>query len=150
MTPIQLLQKARADGVAFTIKDGILNIRADTQKREKWALILRPHKADLLALVAQEVAHESSHATAAGEYLQEAETSQTAMSKGADNAPAPVPPQVWRAVRNAYYDHHHRCPTCIAAGKGFGLRCGAGASLWAAYQGTPWPGYAAGEGRGHD
>jgi hypothetical protein len=58
----------------------------------------------------------------------------------------PVPVQTpnatdWRAVRDAYYSHHARCPVCIAAGKGYGLRCGAGASLWAAYSATPWPGY---------
>lgn len=56
------------------------------------------------------------------------------------NSPAPSVP-TWRAVRNAYYDHHQACAVCISAGKGYGLRCGAGASLWAAYQGVPWPGY---------
>lgn len=34
----------------------------------------------------------------------------------------------------AYQRHHWKCPTCIAAGKGYGLRCGAGTALWAAYQ----------------
>lgn len=56
--------------------------------------------------------------------------------------PAPAPnTTTWRAVRDAYHDHHHACPVCIAAGKGYGLRCGAGASLWAAYSATDWPGY---------
>ena len=56
--------------------------------------------------------------------------------------PAPVPnTATWRAVRDAYYSHHHACPVCIAAGKGYGLRCGAAASLWATYSATPWPGY---------
>ena len=56
--------------------------------------------------------------------------------------PAPAPNTTdWRAVRDAYYSHHARCPVCIAAGKGYGLRCGAGAGLWATYSATPWPGY---------
>jgi hypothetical protein len=39
----------------------------------------------------------------------------------------------WRPLADAYHAHHFSCPTCIAAGKGYGLRCGAGAALWAAY-----------------
>ena len=140
MTPLELLQNARADGVAFVLKDGGLSIRGDKGAAQKWADILRPHKADLLALVAQEVAQKTPHTTPAGEHLQTPEPSQTAMHRQADNSPAPNPAD-WRAVRDAYYSHHHACPVCIAAGKGYGLRCGAGASLWAAYSATPWPGY---------
>ena len=29
--------------------------------------------------------------------------------------------------------HHWRCPTCSAAGQGYGQRCGEGARLWADY-----------------
>jgi hypothetical protein len=39
-----------------------------------------------------------------------------------------------RALAAAYHRHHFRCPACIAAGKGVGLRCGTGTALWAAYQ----------------
>lgn len=53
----------------------------------------------------------------------------------------PPTANAWRAVRDAYHDHHHACPVCIAAGKGYGLRCGTGASLWAAYSANDWPGY---------
>jgi hypothetical protein len=51
-------------------------------------------------------------------------------------APAPEPPtdpNAWRELAAAYHQHHFTCPTCIAAGKGYGLRCGTGAALWAAY-----------------
>ena len=60
-------------------------------------------------------------------------------------APAPAPPRkpqgqryqewvkTWKPMADAYHRHHFGCPTCIAAGKGYGLRCGAGASLWTAY-----------------
>ena len=42
----------------------------------------------------------------------------------------------WRELDRAYQLHHINCPTCIAAGRGarYGLRCGAGAALWSAYQ----------------
>lgn len=133
MTPLELLQNARADGVVFVLKDGGLSIRGDKGVAQKWADILRPHKADLLALVAQEVAQNPPHTTLAGEYLQTPEPSPNAMTKQTA--------ATWRTVRDAYYSHHARCPVCIAAGKGYGLRCGAGASLWAAYSATDWPGY---------
>ena len=41
--------------------------------------------------------------------------------------------QSWRTLADAYHTHHSACPSCIAAGKGYGFRCGAGAALWAAY-----------------
>ena len=51
---------------------------------------------------------------------------------------APAAPAVidWRELDRAYQLHHVNCATCIAAGRGtrYGLRCGAGAALWAAYQ----------------
>ena len=39
----------------------------------------------------------------------------------------------WRELDRAYQLHHFGCATCIASGRGYGLRCGAGAALWAAY-----------------
>ena len=42
----------------------------------------------------------------------------------------------WRELDRAYQLHHFGCATCIAAGRGtrYGLRCGTGSALWAAYQ----------------
>ena len=34
-----------------------------------------------------------------------------------------------------YYDHHFSCPPCIAAGHGYGARCGFGGGLWRAFSG---------------
>ena len=45
----------------------------------------------------------------------------------------------WQALDAAYQAHHVNCPTCIAAGKGCGLRCGTGAALWAAYNAVAMP-----------
>ena len=50
-------------------------------------------------------------------------------------APAeqPVKPGAWKELAAAYHAHHFHCATCIAAGRGYGLRCGAGAALWSSY-----------------
>ncbi len=54
--------------------------------------------------------------------------------KAAHDLPEPAPePATWRELSAAYHGHHFTCPTCIAAGQGYGLRCGAGASLWRRY-----------------
>jgi hypothetical protein len=47
----------------------------------------------------------------------------------------PDNPVDWHALDAAYMAHHFNCKTCIAAGRGsrYGLRCGAGAALWALY-----------------
>jgi hypothetical protein len=52
--------------------------------------------------------------------------------------PAPASTD-WQALDKAYQAHHVNCPTCIAAGKGYGLRCGVGAALWAAYDAVDMP-----------
>ena len=41
----------------------------------------------------------------------------------------------WRELDRAYQSHHWNCVTCQASGRGknYGLRCGAGAALWAIY-----------------
>jgi hypothetical protein len=44
-------------------------------------------------------------------------------------------PTAWKVLAAEYRAHHFTCPTCICSGQGRGLRCGTGASLWAAYQG---------------
>ena len=40
----------------------------------------------------------------------------------------------WRPLAADYHRHHFGCWVCIAAGKGYGQRCTAGADLWAAYE----------------
>lgn len=58
-------------------------------------------------------------------------------------APPPSPPTPpalthaeWATLNRAYQSHHFGCPVCIAAGKGYGLRCGTGAALHQSYEGT--------------
>ena len=94
---------------------------ASARERADWiadlTAALPEHRADLLALVQG--------------FMPKA----TPPAVVAPMTTATLPPSTstWLAVRNAYYSHHHTCPVCIAAGKGYGLRCGAGAGLWAAY-----------------
>lgn len=45
----------------------------------------------------------------------------------------------WLELDREYQRHHFACPTCIAAGRGYGLRCGVGASLWTAYNAAQGP-----------
>lgn len=45
----------------------------------------------------------------------------------------------WYVIDRIYQSHHFGCPICIAAGKGYGLRCGTGAALWRDYEATPKP-----------
>ncbi|MDP3424967.1 MAG: hypothetical protein Q8S32_14570 [Burkholderiaceae bacterium] len=45
----------------------------------------------------------------------------------------------WADLDRAYQAHHWTCPTCISAGKGYGLRCGTGAALWTAYDAEDMP-----------
>ena len=49
-----------------------------------------------------------------------------------------IEPAAWRELADAYHQHHFKCPTCQAAGRGaqYGLRCGVGAALWTTYQNT--------------
>ena len=101
-----LLNQARAAGVAVVAADGGLKLRGEAGAVAQWTPVLRPHKAALLALL---------------------------------SVPTPPPSDEWRPLRDAYYQHHSACPTCIAAGKGYGLRCGTGAALWASYSSTPAP-----------
>ena len=45
----------------------------------------------------------------------------------------------WKTLDRAYLAHHVNCPQCIAAGKGYGQRCGTGTALWRRYEAAPCP-----------
>lgn len=45
----------------------------------------------------------------------------------------------WKTLDRAYLAHHVQCPQCIAAGRGYGQRCGTGATLWRSYEAVPYP-----------
>ncbi|MBS7350210.1 MAG: hypothetical protein KIG95_08675 [Comamonas sp.] len=93
-----------ADGQRLSVPAGVLT---DAQREQ-----LRQHKAAIIS------------------HLKKQQPSSNEMAEPAPTSPVPTD---WQAVRDAYYSHHYGCPTCICAGRGYGLRCGTGASLWAAY-----------------
>lgn len=103
MSAQTLITQAMEAGVQVRLQGGQLKLIGSEQTAHQWAQRLRPHKAAIIALLEQE--QRDLHQQ----------------------------PTNWKVVRDAYYQHHHACPTCICAGRGYGLRCGTGASLWAAY-----------------
>ncbi|MGB4061002.1 MAG: hypothetical protein WBK26_12380 [Burkholderiaceae bacterium] len=74
-----------------------------------------------------------------GPQLSQLSRPQTSASNDPPPAPAPVEPPDWAALDKAYMAHHLSCPACIAAGKGYGLRCGAGRALWGSYDAVDMP-----------
>jgi len=84
---------------------------------------------------ANDPAPDSAHPPSGGPNTTEARYSRSATT--APPTPTPEPPadpNAWRELAQAYHGHHFRCTACIGAGQGRGLRCGAGAALWRAYQ----------------
>jgi hypothetical protein len=59
------------------------------------------------------------------------------VSSKAAALPIGIYSDAWRVLRDAYYNHHAKCPICQAAGRSssgyYGPRCGTGAALWIPY-----------------
>ncbi len=105
-TVLDVLREAQAAGVSIRLDEsGKVKIKAqDGDALAAWIAILKPFRNDLASILKTEPTDHSQDTGTA-----------------------------WRAMRDAYYSHHASCPTCRAAGLGYGLRCGAGAALWAEY-----------------
>ena len=95
-------------GLTVTLNpNGRLNVAPSSRLTDELRDLVRRGKADMLRWLEQKAAHD---------------------------LPEPAPePETWHELSAAYHGHHFTCPTCIAAGQGYGLRCGAGASLWRRY-----------------
>ena len=107
MSDATILIRAALDaGVHLKFEDGKIKACGRTDVVSLWAPRLRPHKAELLKALAP--------------------------------AEPAANPGDWKELAAAYHAHHFRCAVCAAAGRGarYGLRCGAGAALWSAYQNT--------------
>ena len=104
MSTDTLIRAALDAGVALKFVDGKLKAVGHVDAVRAWAPRLRQHKAELLKALAP--------------------------------PEPPANPDAWKELAAAYHAHHFRCAVCAAAGRGarYGLRCGAGAALWAAYQ----------------
>ena len=98
-----LIRAAMDAGVALKFEDGKLKALGHVDAVRAWAPRLRQHKAELLKALAP--------------------------------PEPPANPAAWKELSDAYHRHHFACAVCQAAGRSarYGLRCGTGTALWAAY-----------------
>jgi hypothetical protein len=106
MTLHALLQQAQESGLQLRLVDGEIKVRGNRVAVEKMLVPLRQHKTDLIRWFTRTPANDPV--------------------SDADSA-------IWRGLHSAYLTHHWACPTCVAAGQGWGLRCGTGSALWRKY-----------------
>ena len=138
------LSRAAMDaGVALKFEDGKIKACGHADVVSLWAPRLREHKAALIEAL------QACESSALGEASNDPKpptiaTTIATTTTTARPAPARKPTgqlyqewvQAWKPMADAYHQHHFSCPTCIAAGKGYGLRCGAGSVLYRAYEDT--------------
>lgn len=115
-----LLKRAADSGVVLYLDSGTLKARGCREAVGTLAPELRAHKAELLALLTREAVNDPCPAP------------KKALTQVRPTTSFDVSAE-WRALDVAYQAHHLQCPVCVAAGKGYGMRCGAGAALWRAY-----------------
>lgn len=109
MSADTLIRKALDAGIELQFVGGQLKATGRRSAVAAWAPTLREHRARLIAALQPPA------------------------------APAAAPPIDWQPLAQAYHTHHFACPTCSAAGRGYGLRCGTGTALWAAYSDATEP-----------
>lgn len=120
MDAAEVLNEAASLGVTIALDGGELRVAGSRDAVAELVPMLRLHKPSIVRLLAQRSAANDGQPAAVGH-------------------PAPPPPAPalthaeWVTLAKAYQAHHATCPVCIAAGKGYGLRCGTGAALWANY-----------------
>lgn len=131
LTAPQTLNMARNLGVELVLNGCDLSAVGGRNAITELAPHIRACKPELVRLLSIQPANDSTAITTAPE------------------------PTDWLVLDRAYQNHHFKCPTCIAAGRGtrYGLRCGVGAVLWVAYEtaarNTPPP-WRQPKGRSHD
>lgn len=102
-------------GLKLTLHGDEIRVKGRTEAIEELVPLLRMYKPELVRLL-------------------------TVQSTGNDGKPAKTLTRAeWETLASAYQAHHAACPVCIAAGKGYGLRCGTGAALWAEYDRADQP-----------
>lgn len=124
MTASALLKRAAESGVVLYLDGGALKARGCREAVDILAPELRAHKVELLELLARQVFNDPGPPP------------KTASTQAGPTSSFNVSAE-WRALDVAYQAHHFHCTVCVAAGKGYGLRCGVGAQLWSAYEAQP-------------
>ena len=122
--PAALLAQARAAGLTFaTPEPGALKLIGDPAAVARWTPILRPHKADLLTLLADRQ-----------EAVAEATAERAAIMEHDGGLPRVRAREIAEQA-GQFYAHHWSCPACRAGtlvGAGLHRPCPEGAALWVA------------------
>lgn len=120
-TVLTALQSA---GLVLTLTpDRGLGVTPKARLTEPLRVLIKAHREDLVRWLGRSASNDPTARAVTGIPI---------------SPPAPASTD-WETLDKAYQAHHVGCPTCIAAGKGYGLRCGVGASLWAAYDAVDMP-----------
>jgi len=131
MTAALLYRRAIESGVTLRLVEGKMKASGSHEALAAFVPQLREHKAQLIDYLTRQSINAS---TVLG-----LESQSLAIARCTDKATTPAKlnfldwAEGWRELNQAYQRHHFNCPICIAAGKGYGLRCGAGTALWTAY-----------------
>lgn len=125
MTAANLLTQARADGLTLRLDPpDRLKLAGAPTAVAKWAPILRPHKPELVRLLAD---HQAA--------VKEAQAERAAIAEYLGGLPRGRAEAV-AELAGAFYSHHWICPICrhgTQPGAGLHSPCPEGARLWDRY-----------------
>lgn len=134
-----LIRDARDSGIELTIVDGRVMISGKRRVVAVFEPRLKMFKAELIKrLAANDPAHPQTLEPQPSPAVDTSANTTSEVNDQLVNSPVTNKIADWQALDRAYQAHHVGCPICIAAGKGFGLRCGTGTALWAAYESADW------------
>jgi hypothetical protein len=127
----QALETIRAAGLTIILTDDrCLKVTPKSRITPELRELVKAHRDELLAYLEREAANDPTPLPKPCPTQAPPEPPPTAPAPAPDHIPAPAD---WSALDKAYQAHHINCPTCIAAGKGYGMRCGTGSALWTDY-----------------
>ena len=124
MQAAKIIGELELQGFSFNlVADGGLVVRPFSKLPDTQRELLRTHKAEIVALLSREAVNDPASPQPPAPTTPAKPRKQTFIEHA----------DTWLHLDRAYQAHHFKCPTCKAAGLGYGLRCGAGAALWTAY-----------------
>jgi hypothetical protein len=125
MSAAALLERVSQAGLTVRLDRGKVKLSGPPELVNQWAPELRQHREELAAHLADAEEWKAERAAIlefdAGLSREEADVEAARLHAA------------WLVTDRVYQSHHWRCPACIAASQGRGLRCGVGASLWIGY-----------------
>jgi len=133
-----ILNTAAAAGVQLAVTpDGGLKVTPASAMTPEIRELLKSHKPELVDYLRNRVTPTAANDPAPApqdftKLTREVFEERAAIAEHDGGLPRPHAEEMAR-LHTDYLVHHWGCKTCIAAGKGYGLRCGSGAALWNAY-----------------